>query len=108
MNIQERLAILFRRLEAAPPAASADEAMDLVCRLIEEVEDEFCPLPRQDPPPKNSTGRMYRPQRDSIEPFGTGGLYAKARRHLILCSVGGEITIIYDPSSTIVFRKKGR
>ena len=64
MNIQERLAIFYRRLEASPPAGSADEALNLVCRLIEEVEDELCPLPREEPPPKHFTGRMYAPKKD--------------------------------------------
>ena len=60
MNIQERLAIFFRRLEATPPATNAEDAMNLVCRLIEEVEDEFCPLPRENPPPGlRFTGRVH-------------------------------------------------
>ena len=66
MNIQERLQIFFRRLEAAPPADSAGEAMALVCQLIEQVEDEFCPMPRENPPPLVFSGRMYAPQADRI------------------------------------------
>ena len=51
MDIPQRLAEFFHRLQAAPAAASAEEALALVCRLIEEVENEFCPLPREQQPP---------------------------------------------------------
>lgn len=83
MNIQQRLDLFLRRLEEAPPAANADEAMSLVCRLIEEVEDELCPLPRQNPAPADFTGRMYAPQEDMIKPGLRGGLVATTRRHVI-------------------------
>jgi hypothetical protein len=35
--------------------------------LIDEVEDEFCSLAREDPPPAlQFTGRMYPPQKDRM------------------------------------------
>jgi len=109
MNIQERLAIFFRRLEAAPPAASAEEAMNLVCRLIEEVEDEFCPLPRENPPPHlRFTGRMYAPGKDRIFPMQGGGLAAEARRHLILCYPNGGIRIEDGDTGNLVLLKSGK
>lgn len=86
--------MFFQRLEAAPPTGSAEEALALVCRLIEEVEDEFCPLPRETPPPMlRFTGRMYAPQKDRIFPLEDGGLLAEARRHRIFChlDVGFEL-----------------
>jgi hypothetical protein len=106
MNIQERLAIFFRRLEAAPPAKSAKEAVALVCKLIEEVEDEFCPLPRENPPPQlRFTGRMYAPQPDRIFPLANGVLMAATRRHLIFCHANGAIQIEEIYSGEIVFVK---
>ena len=108
MDIHERLAEFFRRLQAAPPAANAEEALQLVCRLIENVEDEFCPLPRQDPPPADFTGRMYAPQPDHIKPAALGGLQATTRRHSIYCGADGRIAITYRPSQSMVFIKHGK
>ena len=66
MDITQRLELFFRRLAEAPPAASAEEALRLVCRLREEVEEEFCAVPRENPPPEHFTGRMYAPQEDRV------------------------------------------
>jgi len=108
MNIHERLEIFFQRLEAAPPAANAEEAMNLVCRLIEDVEDEFCPLPRENPSPKDFSGRMYAPQADHMDPTPAGGLKAGTRRHLIYCGTDGRITILLRRSRSIALAKKGK
>ena len=108
MNIQRRLKVFFRRLEAAPPAANADEAMSLVCRLIEEVEDEFCPLPRENPPPGlRFTGRMYAPKKDRMYRMPHGALRANARHHRI-CQPDGAILIEHVPDFNIVLMKVGR
>ena len=109
MNIQERLAVFFQRLEASPLASNAEEAMALVCRLIEEVEDEFCPLPRENPPPMlRFTGRMYAPQHDRIFALEGGGLVAEARRHRIFCFPDGEIQIEDADTETTVLIKNGK
>jgi hypothetical protein len=108
MNIQERLEIFFQRLKAAPPANTAEEAMALVCRLIEEVEDEFCPLPRETPPPQlRFTGRMYAPQADRIRRLEGGQLVAATRRHRIYCQPGGAILIRVVHNNDIVLTKEG-
>ena len=111
MNIQERLQIFFQRLEAAPPAASADEAMALVCQLIEQVEDEFCPVPREEPPPLTFTGRMYAPRPDRMRRLKpTGQLVADTRHHRIYCQPNGEISIVRMSRFTVAtaFHKKGK
>jgi hypothetical protein len=109
MNIQERLEVFYRRLKTAPPAANADEAMNLVCRLIEEVEDEFCPVPREEPPPfLRFTGRMYAPQKDRIFLLEDGGLLAEARHHRIFCRTDGGIQIENASEDRIVLIKGGR
>jgi hypothetical protein len=108
MNIQERLAVFFQRLEAAPPASSAEEAMALVCHLIEEVEEEFCPLPRENPPPMlRFTGRMYAPQKDRIRRLEGGILMAAARRHRIFCEPNGAVVIRDVHDDAIVLKKDG-
>ena len=108
MDIQQRLAEFFRRLEAAPPVATADEAMALLCRLIEEVEDEFCPVPRTEPPPLAFTGRMYAPREDYIHRLPDGSLTASTRRHRILCRQDGAITVVHMTDKSVVFTKPGR
>ena len=108
MNIQERLAIFVRRLEAAPPSGSAEEAMDLVCHPIEAVEDEFCSVPRQDPPPLGFTGRMYALRRDRMHRLPGGVLMADARRHRIYCHRDGSIRIEYVPESKTIVTKRGK
>lgn len=92
MDIQQRLAEFFRRLEAAPPVATADEAIALVCRLIEEVEDEFCPAPRE----------------DHLHRLPDGTITASTRRHRVVCLRDGAITVIHMTDKSVVFTKPGR
>lgn len=108
MNIQERLGIFCERLQAAAPAANAQDALALVCRLIEEVEDELCPLPRQESGPLDFTGRMYPPKSDRVRPGPDGGLVATTRRHRIHCFVDGGITVIHMQTRRIEVTTKGK
>jgi hypothetical protein len=110
MDLHQRLAEFFKRLEAAPPADSAQEALDLVCRLIEQVEDELCPVPRRDPPPLVSTGRMYAPKEDHVKRFAGGLIIADARHHRIYCRVDGGISIVRMTRKweSIAFEKPGK
>jgi hypothetical protein len=109
MDIRERLEIFFQRLKAAPPANTAEEAMALVCRLIEEVEDELCPLPRETPPPRfRFTGRMYAPQPDRIIKLENGAFVAETRRHLVFCFADGKIRIADADEGTTVLIKDGK
>lgn len=108
MDIQQRLAEFFNRLNAARPATTSDEALGLVCRLIEAVEDELCPLPRQNPPPLVSAGRMYAPQEDHVRRFADGLIIADTRHHRIYCRANGGISIVHLPTESTVLYKKGR
>jgi hypothetical protein len=108
-KIPERLEIFYQCLASMPPAKTAEEAMNLVCRTIEEVEDEFCPLPREVPPPKlRFTGRMYAPQADRIYRLEHGGLLAETRRHRIFCQPDGSIRIEDADEETVAFVKNGK
>ena len=108
MNIQERLKEFFRRLEAAPPASSAEEALALVSRLVEEVEDALCPLPREEPPPRFFSGRMYAPQEDSVKRFPSGLIRATTRRHRIICGSNGSISVFHIRTRALDLHKKGK
>jgi hypothetical protein len=108
MEIQERLRVFFDRLSQAASCGTAEEALALVCRLIEEVEDELSPVPREDPPPMRFTGRMYAPQADFLERRFDGSLIASTRHHSIYCSPNGAIRIEYVPTLQTIFEKPGK
>ena len=108
MEIQQRLELFFRRLAEAPPAATAEEALALVCRLMEEVEEEFCPVPKQTPAPTDFTGRMYPPQKDRIRLIEDGILRANTRHHRIFCRPNGAIDIWHLPTNTHTLSKLGK
>src|SRR5260221_5407808 len=93
MELYQRLEIFFARLQAAPPARNAEEALALICRLIEEVENEFCDIRRVDPAPQEPTGRMYPPQPDSIHRSGRGIIRIRTVGHIIICAPDGAIRI---------------
>lgn len=107
MELHERLAIFFERLRQAPGCRSSSEALALVCRLIEEVENEHCPVARQNPPPRMATGRMYAPQSDFIFSLQDGGIRAETRRHIMKFSPDGSIRITSLTSTGFEFFKTG-
>lgn len=107
MEIQERLEVFYTRLRAAPACATAQEALALLCRLIEEVEDEFCSVPRQHPPPLSITGRMYAPHSDHVFPSPDGAIRAETRRHTMHLSPEGAIRIARFDSNDLEFSKPG-
>src|SRR5437870_3647858 len=93
MDIQERLTIFYARLQAAAPANNAEEAFRLICRTLEQVEDEFCPLPKKNPPPRTFDGRMYLPQGDNIRNREDGSLSVRTRKHRIRIMPNGDFVI---------------
>ena len=105
MELHERLQVFFERLNAAPAVATADEALALVCRLIEEVEDEFCMVPREAPPPMHRTWRMYPPQSDHIFPQSDGSIRAETRRHTMFFAADGSIRIVLAYSGEVEISK---
>lgn len=56
--------MFLERLEAAPPASSTDEALDLLARTLNAVEDEHSGV-EFNPTPWKDDGRMYPPQEDN-------------------------------------------
>src|SRR5260221_9908412 len=110
MNIQERLAIFYERLAAAPPAKNAEGALELICRMLEEVEDEFCPVPKKDPAPQSFDGRMYLPQADNIRTGLKNWLWVRTRHHRIAIKPDGSFDVFRGmPHKTLFseFRKAG-
>ena len=60
----KRLREFFRLLSAAPPASYEKDALDLIERILTNVEDEFTDVPAN-PKAWMTDGRMYPPQADS-------------------------------------------
>ncbi len=108
MEIPERLDIFLSRLRAAPACATAEEALALVCWLIEAVEDEYCHSQREEPPPMHFTGRMYAPRGDYVRRMEHGGLIATTRHHRIYCRMDGSIGLIHIPTKRNVLEKPGQ
>lgn len=105
----ERLAEFFRRLVAAAPAASFDEAYSLVCTTLEQVEDELSGLPNE-PDKWMSLDRLFPPQSDRMSTIeGTGIKRFDSLRHITYVGPNGAIEIRSSRDATAAyFSKPGR
>jgi hypothetical protein len=81
----ERLVIYFERLLAAEPADTYEAALGLICRTLDEVEDEFSGEPNE-PDRWRELDRMFPPQADSVfaNKPRVGVATAVSRGHYIL------------------------
>lgn len=104
----ERLAELFRRLAAAPPASSAAEAKSLLDSTLNSVEDDLTAIPFDRSAWQND-GRMYPPQEDSRRPVPGRPDVARyrSRSHNTYIGANGAIEIALDTTETL-FKKAGR
>jgi len=64
LSKSKRLQKFIQRLQDAPAASSADEAFDLLAKILNAVEDEFSEVPNR-PELWETDSRMYPPQEDS-------------------------------------------
>ncbi|MGA2867937.1 MAG: hypothetical protein ABSF34_02070 [Verrucomicrobiota bacterium] len=90
----KRLQEFLKRLQAAPPANSTDEAVNLLTQTLNVVEDEFSGVPYR---PENwrTDGRMYPPQEDSRVKFPERPSLRKYRNkgHYHYIGLNGSIRI---------------
>ena len=100
----ERLTEFFQRLAAAPAATTAAEALALVRRTLDAVEDELTSIPNN-PASWQTDGRMYPPQDDAARPDRAGVTRYRNRRHNTLIGDNGAIEI-HDEGG-IAFEKAG-
>lgn len=107
LTVRERLDLFFERLEKAPPCTSAGEALLLVCRTLEEVEDEFSGIPKNPNPGLKFDGRMYPPRADYMKPQSDGGQIAQTKGHEVRLGVDGSISIQERTSGQEQFTKQG-
>jgi len=109
LTIAQRLEEYYRRLNQLAPARSAAEAIEQVCRTLEEVEDELSGIPKQVPAPRPSMpdGRMYPPLEDFTVRLPDGRIEAKTRGHTIHLGVDGSIRIVNKRTGEVEFQKRG-
>jgi hypothetical protein len=110
MDIHQRLEIFYERLRSAPAASNAEEAFRLICYTLEKVEDEFCAVPKKNPPSLSFDGRMYLPQSDNIKKGDGDAMWIKTRHHLISIKAEGSFVIFRQmPKKTLLaeYQKAG-
>jgi len=61
----DRLAEIFRRTGESPPCSTFQEAFELLCRTMDEVEDELTPYPNE-PDRWMELPRLFPPQMDRM------------------------------------------
>ena len=103
-----RLDEFLRRLTLAPPAASHDEALAQVARLLNAVEDEMTSIPF-DPTFPLDDGRMYPPLADSRRPVPgrTDVVRYRSKAHSILVGANGAIRIVAGSAGPTLLTKPG-
>ena len=94
--IRERLTEVYRRLKAHPRASSGAEALQQLCEVLEQVEDELSGVAQQEPSPSpvRFDGRMYCPEEDFVLRNPDGSLVALTRGHRIEIEANGSLRII--------------
>ena len=94
--IRDRLAEVYRRLKERPHASTGTEALQQLCEVLEQVEDELSGIARQDPSPGPARfdGRMYCPEEDFVVRNPDGRLVALTRGHRIEIAADGSLRII--------------
>jgi hypothetical protein len=106
-TMRERLEEFYRRLAALPRPSTADEALEQICRTLDEVEDELSGIPRANPPPQRwaTDGRMYPPQNDSIIRHADGRISADTRRHRIEIGSDGCVTVFHGRTGVLEYSR---
>ena len=103
-----RLSKFYGALQAAKPAGSADEALDLLSRTLTAVEDAHSGVAAVAEPGLAYTGRMYPPMADFISRLPGGGLEALTKGQRLLFGSNGSIEIFARKTGELIFQKAGR
>ncbi len=102
----ERLQLFYARMRGAPAAGNADDALSLINRTLNGVEDTYSGVINMANPPKAFIGRMFSIQSDNITRFSNGSLIARTKGQRILISNRGSI-IMKGLDGRVIFRKAG-
>ncbi|WP_162006864.1 RHS repeat-associated core domain-containing protein [Roseimaritima sediminicola] len=103
----ERLAEFYRRLANAPGAKSADEALDLIGKTLDDVEDAYSGVAKSKNPGLEYDGRMYPPQSDNIRRTSDGCIQVRTKGNRIDIGKKGDIEITDLDGNTILSKPGG-
>jgi len=109
---QERLLEFIRRLEAASPVATGEDALELLSSVLNAVEDEMTDIP-YDPANWQTDGRMYPPQADSarvVSGLPNVTRYRNRHHNTYIATNGAiEIEVVSNRTpSQVILSKVGR
>jgi hypothetical protein len=107
MDIHERIALFYERIEALPAFTSHDHALAEISRVLTEVEDEHSGVPR-DPSdmPAVTGGRMYPPHPSYAKQTDIQGVTLYVQKgHRTYIGDGGAILIVNRKTGAIEFQK---
>lgn len=109
MTKGERIAELMWRLEAAPAAGTAEEALQLVTRLLEEIEDQHSGVPN-DPSSPMANERIWPPiARYHFAIEGRADLDGyRQRGHETILGANGAILIRTRRDARVMLDKAGQ
>lgn len=107
LSLQERLALVYQRLDQLPPATNADEAFKQLATTLDQVEDDYSGVPKNPDPGLKFDGRMYPPREDFTERTADGGIRATTRGNQIEISPDGTTSILSRKTGEEVYRKLG-
>lgn len=108
MDQHGRFALFINELEAAEPATDAQEARNLLERVLNEVEDRHSGVPF-DPGAWRNDGRMYPPHDDFEYASAVAGVRLfKSKGHDIWFGSNGALRIARRGAGSVVIDKPGR
>lgn len=103
----ERLQEFYRRLSGAPAGSSAAEALELVRKTLNAVEDELSGVP-YNIATWRTDGRMYPPLDDAARPDRPGVTRYRSLGHNTYIGANGSIEIRSVKDNAVMFGKPGQ
>jgi hypothetical protein len=106
---KERLEEFMRRMTASEPRSTFDDAYELLCDTLNEVEDELSGVP-YNPDMWSTDGRLYPPQPDSFRKDckdHPSVVRLRTRGHNIFIAQNGAIEIQKLNGEGVIFQKPG-
>ncbi|MGW1839614.1 hypothetical protein [Streptomyces sp. NPDC002067] len=107
LSVHERLALVYERLDAMPPATSADEAFDRLGEVLDQVEDQHSGVPKNPDAPLKFDGRMYHPRPDFVSRRDDGSVHAVTKGNEIHAAANGTLTITSRRTGEAVYHRDG-
>lgn len=107
LSLHERLALVYQRLDAQPPASTAEDAYRNLANTLNEVEDEHSGIPFNPAAGLGYDGRMYPPREDYITRHHDGTLTALTKGQVITTHRDGTLTITSRRTGNEVYHRPG-